>query len=678
MIAQQEQTVLFDANLADAWVPSERVAPDDWARENVTLPPDAPIKGRLDHRNAPYLPGLMRLATARGVSQLNVKKAGQIGLSAMTRWLLGFWSVFDPSPTGLTLPDRTKGRKIVRGSVIPFYRDTDALRALMTKDSADESSEQIRLMNGFTLSLMWAGSATSTASDPLKRVINDETDKMQAWGRGGGEGHAVYRTLTRMRVFQEEALQINVSTPTTTTGMIHRLFEASHVHLYFLIACPKCGTRIRLVFGRVKWKHNDEKLPDQEWSMQILRDRAAWYECQACGETFDDRERRHACQDGKWGTCDDRGIADGEIVDATTIEEWSSGTKIGVQISAIYCMWESFAKIASMFILARNDIELLFTFITETLGDTFEQQLERTRPTKFSELSETAEYEEGIVPAWCAALIATIDTQKDHFWIVIRAWGPNMRSQRVFHGRIETFADLDRLCFQTPWHVVDETFPPMTCDLVLIDSGGTKLKDEELSRTMDVYAWAYGYMETPFHSGEIRAIKGAPKPKPGQFYWRGRGWYDDGSKSKDEKIEVPLWHLNVHHYQNQLAGLIMKTIETGAFDDEDRPVREPLWQLNQRNDNEYNTHMGNLQKTGERKGTEVVEVWRPVQSGARVDLRHCEGYQVAGAYMRQIHVLPSLDEFLEMKQAALVPATAPSVPVGITQPDGRPWIPEQG
>ncbi|KKK86727.1 hypothetical protein LCGC14_2760360, partial [marine sediment metagenome] len=227
--------VLCDAELFEAWRPPERLDPADWAERHVTLSPDSPIKGRLDHRNAPYLPGMINIASRPGVSQLNVEKGGQLGVSTAFRWLNGFWAQQDPAPCGLTLPDKTKGRKIVSGYLLPFFRETKVLRGLMSTRSTDESAEQIRLANGYTLHLMWAGSASSTSAIPLRRVVNDEVDKMLPWGRGGGEGHAVHRTKTRLRVFADQAIQINISTPTTKMGMIHRLVEDSDVILYFLV-----------------------------------------------------------------------------------------------------------------------------------------------------------------------------------------------------------------------------------------------------------------------------------------------------------------------------------------------------------------------------------------------------------------------------------------------------------
>ena len=46
----------------------------------------------------------------------------------------------------------------------------------------------------------------------------------------------------------------------------------------------------------------------------------------------------------------------------------------------------------------------------------------------------------------------------------------------------------------------------------------------------------------------------------------------------------------------------------------------------------------------------VVEKWKAVHSGGRVDYRHCEAYQIAAAYMANVHLLPPEAELIEAKR----------------------------
>ena len=107
---------------AEIWTPAELSAwrmppemrPSQWAERYRSLPHgQSPLPGPWENENAPYSRGIMDLAAAPGVAQLNVCKAAQIGVSEAMRNLLGYWAHLDPEPMGLTLPD--EGKVIVDG-----------------------------------------------------------------------------------------------------------------------------------------------------------------------------------------------------------------------------------------------------------------------------------------------------------------------------------------------------------------------------------------------------------------------------------------------------------------------------------------------------------------------------------------------------------------------------------
>lgn len=650
-----------------AFSPPARLTPAQWAEEHVVLPPEAPLHGRLRHRHAPYLRGLMNIADAPGVWQLNIRKAGQIGVSAMCRWLLGYWAATRPASHGLTLPDKAKGRKIVARYVLPFFRQTGTLRSLMTDRSADTQSELISLGNGFILHLMWGGSATATSSDPIMRVINDEVDKMGSWGRSGNEGHPVYRTETRTRTFGERAKQINVSTPTYEDGAISVLVEDSDVRLSYLVKCPHCGKRIALLPGCLKWVHlpKGERLERREYAAHVReKSSRAWYECQNCEQRITETQRKAIIPRGIWGTTDENGVADGDIEDAEAVEVWPARTKIGAEVWAIYCTWDSMHAIAADWIDAADSIEKLFTFVTERLGMPFEKRVADVSVVDIDSRVEYASRDEGLVPDWAHCLIATVDTQIDHFWMVVRAWGSGLRSARVWHGRLESFDDLDRMAFGNPWEVEGGKWPSMKAAMLLIDSGGTTT-EQGVSRTMQVYSYAMDRLAF------VRAIKGASSRRAGAYYWRTTGHADEG-------VKVPLWMLDTDHFQDHLADLMRRRLTVG-HDDDGEPIEAQAWELNRRACPDYRAHMRNMHKVPERRGSKMVERWKPKYRGARVDLRDCEVYQIAGAYMNQVDMLPSQAEYDEMRRQQVEAMehsrrTRSRTAGGYRKPGGRPWI----
>ncbi len=623
--------------------PPERLKPSQWAeRYRILGRGQSDIPGRWNNRVAPYLRGMMDLAVAPGVIRLDICKGAQGGISEATRNLMAFWADTDPDPCGLTLPDREHGREIVRMRILPLFTRTPRLARWLTQRKHDVKSGRLTLSNGFTLHLMWSGSASSMASDLMRRVINDEVDKHKPWA--GREPDSVAQTAARMTTYGLRSMQVNVSTPTTRMGRIWRLVEEDGVRLYYLVPCPRCGRRQRLIFPQLKWaRHGKYQTKDLHRLAELLvADNAVWYECPHCKGRIEPAEQAEMVRQGRWGTLD------GSILDAEAVPSWPAGTRIGMEIGGLYWIWDErqWATVVARFLEAQGDPEKMFSFRTLVLGEPYEDRRARTSSGVFSAKCGRATLAEGLVPRWAARLAAAVDTQHDHFYAVLRAFGPQGLSQRVWHGKPQTFADLERILLQTPWPVEESAAPPMMADLVLIDSGGTQLEGEPVSRTREVYAWVRE------HPGRVRCIKGADRPDKGLWHW-----LSGGKRSADRRaLTPPLWYIVRNHY----ADMLQEAIDHGR-PDRARPEGEPRaetaadqerWLLNTRDDPEYNEHLASVAKVMIRvRGLPKLD-WVPTYSGARIDYWDCERYLLAAADMLLIHLLPPLPEFLALRQEA--------------------------
>lgn len=680
--------------------PPERLSPSAWAEKHIVLPRGESARpGRLSHENAPYLASMMDIINMPGVVEATVMKASQIGVSAMCRWLMGYWAATDPDPMGLALPDREKGEKIVENRIVPLFRATPALAMLGTGRAHDLKKQQLKLNNGFILHLMWSGSASALASDPMRRVINDEVDKFQQWA--GREAHATDLTRARLTTYEDRRLQLNVSTPTNREGMICVLFEAADHQLYFMMPCPHCGTCQRWVFAQLKWLNRKDlglepEADTKTWATAVRHTPASvWYECADCGHHITDAERKRAIQRGRWGEADEHALPRG-IEDAKTQTRWPRGTKLGFHVSRFACTWMTLTDITCDGIEASGSLSAMFYYRTNVLGEVFEQLADKTDVSMLRArcAPPEADLPEGQLPPWTHVLIASIDTQKDHFWLVVRAFGPGMLSQRIYHGRIPggggNFEELDRWLAH-PWPFADASMPPMSVagggGIAVIDSGGTRAialpgEDQEavdadatrVSRTQEVYAWALQ------RQAFVRAVKGDAHPRPGIFQRRGDGVF----VFMDKTAKVDLWLLDVHHYQTELQDLMQRTSSSGVTDSGSAAVDEktgelierPLWRLNFRDDAEYNRHMSNLTKVTLIEAGRRETLWRPIGAGARVDYRACEGYALAAAYMVGVHLLPGLDQYMQQRKAEIARGQyeRQHPRKGLMTPDGRPFL----
>ena len=693
---------VWDAGERAAWLPAEAIKPSEWAERHRRLR-RGPLKGPWRNDNAPYSRGIMDIADARGIVQVNVGKAGQMGVSELLRTLMGYWAHTDPDPMGLTLPNRDKGRQIVKSDVLPLFRRTAVLRDLIASMARHALIESISLLNGFSLDLMWSGSATSMASNPYRRVVNDEVDKFEPWT--GEEPDAIAATEVRITTFGDRRLQINVSTPTTTAGTIHALLEGSTVKLYFHVPCPHCGHWQTLRWpqmrwlgrrltnesiaaaqealkggqtgyaaGGARWDYADtgglvdrlawltdwqgrmakaEGLRDVADLLASERETAVWYQCEAagCGGRIHNAQKAAMVRRGRWmslaGPVGDYWGQAHE--DAEKVERWPNETRVGFHVTALHCLWIHWGTLASEWLRSQKNPAALFFFVTNRLGEPFEFRMKRTAATVFAEKCQASRgaIAEGVVPEWAWTLLATIDTQADGFYVVIRAWGGGMRSARVWHGRVVTFDELDRLIFVQQWPVAGENFPPMTVARALIDSGGTADRLLDASRTQQVYTWAAPRQPI------VTAIKGASRPGAG-LYWPMRSPMREGGKA--EATDLRALMVDTHQANDLLSMLLVRGTPGGRPGETAEAIAAAggeeggteAWLCNLRDDPEYNQHMAAVQKTVDPKTR--TELWTPRKPGTRHDYRDCEAYQVVAAYVTRVHQLPAEDEVVAWKR----------------------------
>ncbi|HUX15083.1 MAG TPA: terminase gpA endonuclease subunit, partial [Phycisphaerae bacterium] len=598
--------------------------------------------------------------------------------------------------------------------------------------------ESIRLLNGFECDLMWSGSAAAMASNPYKRVINDEVDIFETWT--GEQSDPITATEGRLTSYGDSRLQINTSTPTTTAGTIHRLYERSTARLEYHVPCPHCGHMQPLIWKQLKWlslqaaeahlaaareaqaaggteyaaRCDDsgawtpcpadadgaspvipgsadamgehvgwlERLIDRlraaegrrelADALNAHRGDAIWYECRQCHGRIGHREKAAMIRAGRWrstaGPVAD--AAGGLHEDAEDVGQWPPETRIGATLTALNCTWIHWGTLVSQWLGAQGDPAALFFFVTFRLGEPFEFRSRRVPEATFAGKSARAPLPAEIVPAWAWTLLATIDTQPDLFYVVVRAWGGSMRSARVWHGKVNTFADLDRLLYQQTWAMEDGS-PPARISRALIDSGGTMDKILDVSRTQQVYQWAIPRQQTVPPFPTVTAIKGASRPGLG-LYWPMRNPMSGGGAAQADYAALRAIMVDPHKANDLLAEMIAAGTP-GIPPRPGTPAAEgETWMLNKTNDPEYNAHMAGVQRTMDPKSR--AEVWRPKSAGTRHDYRDCEAYQIIAAYLSNVHLLPSAEEVTAWKQQQAAGPATPRPPAAGDDQDR--WTPQ--
>ncbi len=628
-----------------AWRPPERLKPSAWAERNRRL---APIRssrpGPWKNRRQPIMAPLLDLAVRRAVREIWEQKPAQAGGSEKWRNFLAYLAHQRPAGVLWVMPNKEDGEKQIKKYLRPLFDGTDvpALLELRSDRKSDNTLKNIRLINGFDLQLAWGGSPASLSAEPRKIVFLDEVDKFLAFT--GVEANAVDLARQRLHTFGRSSLLVAVSTPTTPDGAITRGREACPIQLRYYVACPHCAHEHtldwdNLVFEKFReHKEADGRPASPGLRAALIRAKgAAWMKCPnpECGRKIDEKHKEAMLLAGYWGTPE---CAIGQAgwrlyYDGREEGEKPLGDAIGVQYSRLYDMMCSWAEVAAAFVAAEGDLSKLIDFYNGWLGEPFKDLQQRVELSvierKCLPNPETGfrPHPARLLPAWVGRLVMSIDTQKDHFYWLVRGWGAGRRSIRVDHGIAHSFDALEAISDGTRYRYVDDAMPARGVYCCGIDTGGgMDGKDPaDASRTEQVIAWC--------NRDPLRrlALKGSSKPLLDVIKPPKKQQYTPPGGRRPSTVYF-LHFIDALRSRDLLAGMITATFPVVDPETGEQIGEQDLWCLNDINDPVYNRQMTNVQRVRQRKAGKITERWVEKTVGARSDYHDVESYNLAMAY----------------------------------------------
>ena len=124
------------------------------------------------------------------------------------------------------------------------------------------------------------------------------------------------------------------------------------------------------------------------------------------------------------------------------------GIPIGVYLPALYDVTVKWWDIAAEFVKCRGNQPRLKDFYNLWLGLEW-KDLSVAAPDGFDLRGRNAlrlsgnrirsPARRGLSRRWASRLLMAVDTQAESFYWIIRAFGPNFRSQRIDHGQVGSF-----------------------------------------------------------------------------------------------------------------------------------------------------------------------------------------------------------------------------------------------
>jgi len=507
----------------------------EWAPKHRVLIKSA-VPGPWRNEVTPHAVGIMDTIGHRAVREVYICKPPQSSGSESVLNCVGYFIDRSPGDVLYVFPDETTGKENYQDRLLPMIKSSRRLSSYRTGRQDDESQIRINLIH-MTLYLGWSRSASSLANKPIRYVIFDETDKYVATS-GTKESGPIQLGMARTITYPHTYKAIRISTPTTEDGTIWRsIKEDAEVLFVFWVVCPYCQRWVFMDFDHIRWpegERDDKKIEAQ---------RLAWYECNECGEKWDDYHRDLACQKGSWFQWIPREEGSVEPVRRGMPREKYLDTyrpaKVGIHYPSWISHFVSLSSIASRFLKSLKDKIALRDFMNKDKAEPWRDYSVERRVEALEKLKDQRPF--GLVPkTGIAGLTAAIDTQDNGFWYEIRAWGFGLdqESWQVRAGFVEHFGSLFNILFENQY--LDAANNRYIVQAAVIDTQGHRTAEIydycRLNRGRLIPLRGERQLVSPYVNSNIDTYPDSKKPIPGgiKLYRLSTKYYKDHLAAKLE------------------------------------------------------------------------------------------------------------------------------------------------
>jgi phage terminase large subunit GpA-like protein len=381
----------------------------------------------------------------------------------------------NPAPLMYVGPTRNHIEKVIEPKVMELFRGVTTLWD--TLDKGKKQSKTYKRVNGGSLRLAWAGSATELASDHALLVFVDEIDRMS--DSAEGEGNVFELSEARTSTYADGRV-MGVSTPTlgNVTTFVHPKTEIEHWAVSDTLAspiwrlwqegsrhewawpCPDCGMYFIPRFKYLWWP---EKATREEIGQQ------AALACPHCGILIHTHQKNDLNARGVYLAPGQSVSPEGEVIGQAdtlpcdTASYWVSGV-------CSFSAKKTFGYLAKKYCSARDsgEDERLQSVMNTDFGELHGVGGEAPEWTEVS--ARQKNYDQGQVPEGVEVLTAGVDVQKNRLVYVVRGWGEHLESWLIEQGELWGETDKPEV-WECLSRLVHQSWGERTLFHVAVDSG---------------------------------------------------------------------------------------------------------------------------------------------------------------------------------------------------------------
>lgn len=524
-----------------------------WAQKNRVMPPDSPEPGPYRPERTPYMIPPTEAAVSFMYRGIGMITSTQMGKTAALMNIGGEKVDNDPAPFLWIGPTKSNIEKVI---VPQFDQMLDGCESLKRKLAKGRQRSLLKKIAGTTMRFAWAGSATEIASQPAHTVVVDEVDKCEPIV---GHGNVMVQAEARLSNYKHSGgIIVATSSPTegsveTTinelTGLEHwavakpedvsseiwKIWQQGTRH-EFMVPCPACGEyfspRLKYLTG---W---------EEGASPTQAKRKAKLVHWKCGSLIEEKYKQSMVANGL-AIAPGQRVVGGEVVGDAPESEWYT-----IWVSGLLSPWVTWGDRAYQWIQAArsHDSETIRSVINLGFAELFRIKGEAPPWEDIRKISDDADYDLAIVPKGGRKIFMSVDVQKDHLVVIVRAWGVEMESWLVL--REEIWGDTaEKEVWQRLDEMADKPVDGHTIEAFAVDSG---------YRTEQVYNWcekrlgrAYATKgrDAPaklYSAADVEVLRNGKKIKRGLKVWTFdhgyfKGWVHDRIRWPQD--QPGSWHL---------------------------------------------------------------------------------------------------------------------------------------
>lgn len=389
----------------------------EWAAEHFYLSGESSyVEGRWVAY--PFQIAIMDAISNDDIEEVVFKKSARVGYTKMIVAAMGYFAHHKRRNQAIWQPTDDDRDEFVKTEVDTMLRDVSVMQDVFPASSAHDKRNTLKAKTflGSMLYMRGGKAAKSYRRISVDVVILDELDGFDIDIEKEGSPDKLAKKRTEGATFPKQILG---STPKLKGfSRIEAREEQCDLHFLFHIPCPSCGEMHPLEWGGkdrasgLKWIDGD---PD-----------TVAHACPQCGVLYTQAEYLAVWGRGRW-------IAeDGTWIDEAAKFRSAAGAIVAPPRAVAFHVWTAYSKQATWaqivreFIAAKEkmmagDTSEMKTFVNTTLGQTWEEEVEKT---DVDELKRRAEkYPLRTVPMGGLILGAGVDVQSNRFEIVVWAFG---------------------------------------------------------------------------------------------------------------------------------------------------------------------------------------------------------------------------------------------------------------